>query len=133
MNIKLNRSGSIKVVDKIYEALERRHVFLIAITLEQVRPQDQFLDWFVNQFWRVILNKLSEIKQERPLIRIIGVISVEAKVAKPQIPRHLCCSVKQFDPEKMVELPLKTWNTEQICTWLEAYSTLDPWRNSRTC
>jgi hypothetical protein len=115
-----------KIVDKIYQALERSHVFLISITIEQIRPQDKFLEWFVNQFWSVIVKKLSEVTGERPLIRIIGVISVEAKVANQQIPKHLCCSVKQFAQEKMIELPLKSWNKVQIRAWLEAHSSLNP-------
>jgi inactive STAND/Effector-associated domain 9 len=115
-----------KLIDKIYEALERSHVFLISITIDQVRSQDKFLEWFINHFWCVLVNKLSQVKEERPLIRIISVISVESKVANSQIPKDLCCSVKQFAPEKMIELPLKAWTKDQISTWLEAYSNLNP-------
>jgi inactive STAND len=115
-----------KIIDAIYQSLPRNHVFFISVTIDQVRPQDVFLEWFVNQFWQKIAVKLAETKNKHPLIRIIGVVSVEGKVDKQRMPISLCCSVKQFKPEKMVELKLKTWTQGQIYKWLEAYSEIDP-------
>ncbi len=115
-----------KIIDAIYQSLPRRHVFFISVTIEQVRPQDIFLEWFVNQFWQKIVVKLSEAKIKNPLVRIIGVVSVEGKVDKKQMPTSLCCSLKQFRPDKMIELKLKSWTKSQICTWLKAYSEVDP-------
>jgi hypothetical protein len=115
-----------KIIDAIYQSLPRSHVFFISVTIEQIRPQDVFLEWFVNQFWQKIVVKLAEVKNKHPLVRIIGLVSVEGKVDKQRMPISLCCSLKQFKPEKMVELKLKPWTQGQICKWLEAYSELDP-------
>jgi inactive STAND/Effector-associated domain 9 len=115
-----------KIVDAIYKSLPRGHVFFISISIEQVRPQDTFLEWFVNQFWTEIVRKLDEVKNSHPLIRIIGIISVEGKVDKKHTPSHLCTPFKQFDQYRMLELKLKPWTESQICTWLEAYSNIDP-------
>ncbi len=115
-----------KIIDAIYQSLPRSHVFFISVIIEQVRPQDVFLEWFVNQFWQKIAVKLSEVKSKHPLIRIIGIVSVEEKVDRQRMPTSLCCSLKHFEPEKMLELKLKAWTQGQICKWLAAYSEIDP-------
>jgi inactive STAND len=115
-----------KIVEAIYNSLPRGHVLFISISIEQIRPQDTFLEWFINQFWVEVVRKLSEVTNSHPLIRIIGIISVEGKVDKKHMPIHLCAPLKQFDQHKMLELKLKPWTKSQICTWLEAYSNLDP-------
>lgn len=113
------------IVDAIYKSLSPGHVFFISISIEQVRQQDTFLEWFVNKFWIEIVRKLSEVKNSHPLIRVIGIISVEGKVEKKHIPSHLCSSLSKFDQNKMLELKLKRWEESQIHTWLTAYSDLD--------
>jgi inactive STAND/Effector-associated domain 9 len=115
-----------QIIDAIYQSLPRSHVFFISVAINQVRPQDVFLEWFVNQFWQKVVMKSLEVKNKPPLVRIIGVVSVQGKVDKNRMPINLCCSLKNFEPEKMLELKLQAWTKGQICKWLEAYSEIDP-------
>jgi hypothetical protein len=113
-----------EVIRGICQSLQSGNVLLIQVEVYCVDPRDNFLVWFIQQFWQPLINEVAVLDQERPLIRVVSVISVGNIVPRECLPAELCCTTKKFHPQKLLELPLQKWTEKEICTWLFKFSNL---------
>jgi len=112
------------LIEKIYGALYGGQVFLIQIEIPQLDAKSTFLDWFVNQFWCPLVRRLPTVSQTSPLVKIFAVVTVRGSVNKTCLSDELICPNRQFDGEKILNLPLQKWTEADICNWLVSFSGL---------
>ena len=113
-----------KIINKICDSLRSGNILFIQIDICDFTSQDTFLDWFVQQFWCKLLEKLPEITQKYPLIRFVAVLSVCGSMPQDFLLSDLCCKSNKFDSKKILDLPLKRWTEEEINNWLFNFSGL---------
>ncbi|UBF27483.1 hypothetical protein K9N68_05930 [Kovacikia minuta CCNUW1] len=113
------------IVDRICGSLRRGNIFYIQIEIYSLHAQDDFLNWFVNQFWCPLVRRLSGLCHEHPLIRLIAVLMVRDSLPKDSLPNSLCCRKQTFHGEKILELPLQNWTEPEIHNWLVKFSGLN--------
>lgn len=113
-----------EITEGICQSLQNGNVLLIQLGIYSINLGDNFLTWFIQQFWEQLINQLERLDQERPLIRVVSVISVGNIVPRECLPEALCCTLQRFDARKLLELPLQKWTEKEICLWLLKFSNL---------
>ncbi|MBD2458494.1 hypothetical protein H6G80_31065 [Nostoc sp. FACHB-87] len=94
-------------------------IFIKIENWDSVPDKAEFLNWFIENFWNVLIDELEVVFQEYSKIRFIV-----ALIAKSQVfPDCSClsdyfCFQNTFDCRKIVELPLPDWTVEDIRNWL---------------
>jgi hypothetical protein len=100
---------AVNIIERMFKPL-RRNSDVVFIELKNCHYlSSDVLEWFVNEFWDLVENKLATISKN--YIRVICVITADKKI-KPS-------------SEKLIELPLHRWEVDEIQDWLERYSNLD--------
>lgn len=133
------QSGDVDALDTAVQEIARRlcqraqtHIeeidagavaFLIDLNL--VPPKDlpkDFLSWLCKQFWEPLLTKYwCDFAQNRPLSLLLLVIRVEKLLPSP-LPANVFCTETDFDPARILELPLRNWSEKEITNWLFRFS-----------
>jgi hypothetical protein len=104
----------------ICNSLYAGNVFLLHVQIKcELGTDDQFIYWFVNEFWH---NLFQQLKPDQ-FIRVVGILSVDGEVSK-NIIGELCCTKSQFNCRKLLSLSLQKWKKEEISRWLISYSGL---------
>ena len=113
-----------EIISKICKSLRSGNILFIQIDIYDLSSQDTFLDWFVQQFWCILVDKLPEISQENPFIKLIAVLSIRGSIPEDLLLSDLCCESNEFDSKKILELPLEKWTDQEIKKWLLRFSGL---------
>lgn len=121
-----------EIINKICDSLSSGNIFFIQVDIYKLNCQDQFLDWFVHQFWCTLLERLPGLSQKHPLIRFVAVLSVRGSIPKDYLQPYLCCKKQNFDSKKILELPLQKWSHLEIKNWLFNFSGLTASHIGRT-
>lgn len=101
-----------------------------SIILLEIRTWDHhtlptvFLPWFVRDFWTPLVQRLPDIARKNPLVTVICVIVAHTPVQMTDFDPALQCCDDTFDPAKLLPLPLRCWNQNEIRDWLIRYSGL---------
>jgi hypothetical protein len=104
----------------ICNSLYAGNVFLLHVQIKcELGADDQFVHWFVEEFWHNLCLQLNPIQ----LIRVVGILSVDGGVPKNLI-NELCCTKNSFNRQKLLSLALQKWKKEEISRWLISYSGL---------
>lgn len=80
---------------------------------------DKLLSWFIKYFWNPLKQKHQEISQEYSWVKFMLFISISSTIPESYSNLNYCCSYENFDSLKIIELPLKNWNTTDIDDWLQ--------------
>jgi len=112
------------LLDKIVHSLISGQTFLIEVNLFALAPQDNFLEWFVNDFWRALISRLPAVAADKRMVRLMAIISVAGSIPEPCLPGRICCESTAISDGKMLNLPLRTWTESEICDWLFNFSGL---------
>jgi hypothetical protein len=109
-----------RINQAIWGALYAGNVFLLQVQIKcELCLDDQFIQWFVNEFWKNLCEPLNPSQR----IRLVGIFSVDMEVPKVLIDK-LRCTKSKFDSEKLLLLPLKKWKKDEIYGWLIDHSGL---------
>lgn len=128
VDVRPNR-GNIQVcvqalIDSIVHSLIGGHTFLIEVDLYALTPQDDFLEWFVNDFWIPLISRLPTVAAQKRMVRLMAILSVAGYVPEPCLPQHICCEGAAISDGKILNLPLQSWTELEICDWLFNFSGL---------
>ncbi len=113
-----------KIVDIICQSLEHGSIIFIDLNIYDLSYDNQFLNWFINSFWRFLVGKLSIVRNKCPLVKFLAVVSVGSSVPRNSLSSENYCTKQKFDSEKILKLPLQKWTETEIRTWLKTYSGL---------
>jgi hypothetical protein len=93
-------------------------VFIKVENWDSVIEQEQFLDWFIKNFWQVVICELKPVFEEYSKIRFIVALMAKSKVFLDCCFLEYFCVKDTFDFRKIIEIPLPDWTVEDIKTWL---------------
>jgi len=98
-------------------------LFIEICNWDDITGQNNFLDWFMDKFWKIVISELEIIFQEFSKIRFIVVLRSNAKIFEKSYPSYFCklsrnYKLTKFDPGQIIELPLLDWEVEDIKEWL---------------
>ena len=113
-----------EIVRSICDSLHGGQVLLFQVEIPCLDQKDNFLSWFINDFWSLLIRQLSLVSLEHPQIKVFGVVAVRGSVSKTCLPETLCCKPQQFSSDKALELPLQNWTDTEIKNWLISFSGL---------
>nr|WP_282453091.1 hypothetical protein [Brasilonema octagenarum] len=108
-----------KIIKKLCSSLcGGSTVFIKIENWDSVIDKEKFLDWFIEKFWKVLVNELESIFQEYSRIRFIVALTAKSKVFPYCLSIPHFCTEDTFDSCKILELPLPDWTVEDIRNWL---------------
>ncbi|MFB2934941.1 hypothetical protein ACE1B6_06650 [Aerosakkonemataceae cyanobacterium BLCC-F154] len=113
-----------ELIEKICSSLCSGNILFIQVDIYSLDSQNQFLSWFLKEFWCPLVRQLPEISQQHRLVRFVAVLSVGDLIEKDCLPDVLYCKKTKFDREKFLELPLQKWEQKHIEDWLFSFSEL---------
>lgn len=115
---------SLHIIERICQSLQSGSVVFIEIELWQnLAQREDFISWFLQDFWKKLLYSWHMASRQLPFIKLIAVIIANTPVPANCFP-HLRCTCDQFRSEKLLELPLDRWIEQDIRTWLYTHSKL---------
>lgn len=85
----------------------------------------EFLRWALTAFWAPLVAEAQKVAREYYPIHTILVVRSAGGAFQPDQPQSLRCSVKQFDPHKLLDLPLQHWAEPEIEMWLRKCDGLE--------
>ena len=89
------------------------------------------MTWFLCSFWEPLVNRLPQITADRRYVKLVALIHVRNPVAKKTLGLYRC-TAKEFEPTKLLDLPLEKWQLEEVKAWLFKYSGLAQPESGRT-
>jgi hypothetical protein len=94
-------------------------VFIKIENWDSIIEQKIFLDWFMEEFWKVLICELDPIFREYSKIRFIVALIAKSPIftKRSSYPNYFCKN-NTFDHRKIIELPLPKWTVEDIKKWL---------------
>ncbi len=94
-------------------------VFIKIENWDSIIEQKIFLDWFMKEFWEVLICELDPIFREYSKIRfLVALIAKSPVFTKRSSYPDFFCKKNTFDHRKIIELPLPKWTVEDIKKWL---------------
>ncbi|WP_017317444.1 hypothetical protein [Mastigocladopsis repens] len=94
-------------------------VFIRIENWDSIIEQKTFLDWFMKEFWEVLICEIDPIFREYSKIRfLVALIAKSPVFTKRSSYPVFFCKKNKFDHRKIIELPLPKWSVEDIKKWL---------------
>lgn len=94
-------------------------IFIRVENWDSVIDQENFLNWFIKEFWHPLISDLNPIFGEFGKIRFIVALVAKSKVFDDCSYLSPCfCTADTFQSGKAIELPLPDWEVEDIKKWL---------------
>jgi hypothetical protein len=85
----------------------------------------EFLHWALTAFWMPLVAEAQKVAKEHFPIHTILVVRSAGRAFQPDQSPAFRCSAKQFDPHKLLELPLQHWTETEIEMWLRKCDGLE--------
>ena len=103
-------------------------VFLEIRSLDDLLEQANFLEWFIKEFWKPLIDEVSAVSQKYKSKFIVALVadSEILDCTLPDYPASYFCDGAAYDCYKMLDLPLPDWLESDIFDWLVRFRTLSP-------
>jgi len=107
-------------------------IFIKIENWDNVIEKEIFLDWFMEEFWKVVICELEPVFRDYSKIRFLVALIAKSPVfpKRSSYPDYFCKKHK-FDHRKIIELPLPDWTVEDINTWLISFRGLSDAESSQ--
>ncbi len=116
-----------KIFDKIFDSVANGSIVFIELKkINLLSNREHFFSWLVNEFWKILIEKLSlncklkDIEQ----VRLIIIVMSDIDICKEYSQLPFFCTEIDFDKSKILEIPLKEWTEKDIRDWLTKHSGL---------
>ena len=114
-----------RVVQKLCGSLQSGSVVVIECRrCENLYPKPDIFHWILENFWKNLVRQVLLKAQECYEIKIITLLFVDGSLPEGCLATHHCCSLEQFNKNKLLEIPLMAWTQEDIKEWIARYSGL---------
>jgi hypothetical protein len=112
------------IIDRICESFQIGSTLFLDLRIrDDLSRNDNFLSWLVRAFWKPLVERVHGLIESIPLVRCVFLISADGTLVRSSLKRSLVSRV--FSEEKILELYLGRWTTEEIRTWLYKFSDLN--------
>ena len=105
-------------------------IFLEIKSVDDLLEQEAFLDWFVHQFWKPLIDEVMAVSKKYKSKFIVALIA-DSQILTDCSPAYFCDG-ESFDCYKLLELPLPNWTIEDIQLWLNRFQSLSPKMKNKT-
>jgi inactive STAND len=102
------------VIDAFAQVLRQCNILFLQVSLVLVETDDAFLNWFINNFWCALINRLPTLSRHNPCINLIGIVSIGGTLSQGAIQ----CGCE----DKIFRLPQEKWQEADILRWLRKFS-----------
>ncbi|NEP02585.1 MAG: hypothetical protein F6K58_28845 [Symploca sp. SIO2E9] len=125
-HLKLESESELKnLIKKLCLSLRGGSVIFIRVeNWDSLTNRDKFLDWFLEEFWRPLINELASIFNNYRGIRFIVALTAKSKVFKKTSCLPYFCTKQTFEQCKFIELPLPNWTVKDLERWLSKFRGL---------
>ena len=113
------------VLDGICGSIKGCNILFLHINLEWTEVNGEFMTWIIEHFWCRLIDRLPQLSQYNPYIKLVGVVSIDETLPKPTA-GSLCCKRSQVEPTRFQKLPQEKWREKDIHKWLCSFSQLPP-------
>ena len=114
------------IIEKMHGSLQSGSVVFIELRgVELIYDPTQLLNWFVEHFWVPYVRELPRLSKMYSRLRIVVIISADEPLPPNCVPAEISCTRDKFNSEKILELPLQNWTSDEIQEWLESYSGMN--------
>jgi hypothetical protein len=97
-------------------------IFLEIKSLDDLLEQEEFLEWFIKEFWKPLIDEITVVSKIYRSKFIVALIA-DSQILLDRSPDYFCDN-DSFDRYKMLELPLPNWTVEDIEDWLIRFRVL---------
>jgi len=79
----------------------------------------------LEDFWRNMVSELEMVSKQCYEVKIITLLFTGSKPLPDNNPVDYCCTIEQFQKNKLLKLPQEEWTQEDIRVWIARYSVRD--------
>lgn len=104
-------------------------IFLEIKSLDELLEQEEFLTWFIKDFWTPLIDEVSAVAKEfksKFIVALIADSQILPDCTSPDYPLEFFCEEGDFDCYKLINLPLPNWSLDDIQDWLIRFYPLSP-------
>ena len=116
-----------RVINKVCKSLQSGSIVFIEIKKwSDLQEQERILEWFIKDFWSYLIDECRSTIQQKDLldVRLLALIDADI-VLNDECSNLPCyCTLDDFDSKKILKIPLKDWEQEDIQKWLARYGGL---------
>jgi inactive STAND/Effector-associated domain 9 len=117
--------NTINLIQNLYKSLGNHSILFIQINLDLTKPDNDFLEWLVQDFWCKL------IKLCPHGVKVIGVLAMDEDFPE-ELKDTLCCHDQNtVSNKKLLPLPQEQWQEDEVYNWICRFSLLDRKYNFR--
>jgi hypothetical protein len=117
------------IIGKICQSLQSGSVFFLELRKwDELSCQEQILPWFIDNFWTPLVCQLPTITTTYRKVKFIVILVSDTELSSDCLALPYYCKRGEFDPLKIINLPLNAWTQKDIEDWLDSYSGLPAYR-----
>ena len=98
-------------------------MFFLEVNLPHLNSENEFVKWFLNVFWKQLLNRMPDFSAQNPASTFIVVVTIETALEESFL-KECSCGLSDFSSDKFIRLPEDTWGKEATFEWLNMYSQI---------
>jgi len=80
--------------------------------------------WLVEDFWGDLVRTLATVANDYEAVKLIFLLYVDGSLPENSIAEGHCCTLDDYQKHKLLEIPLKPWDRNDIHEWIASYSCL---------
>ena len=89
---------------KLSVSLKGGNVFFLEVNLPHLNGENEFVKWFLNIFWKQLLDRMPDFSAQNPASTFIVVVTIETDLEESFLKEHSCGS-SDFSSDKFIRLP----------------------------
>ncbi len=105
-------------------------IFLEIKGVDDLIEQEKFLGWFVDEFWKPLIDVVTEASKKYKNKFIVALIA-DSHILPDCSSNHFC-QCGEFDAYKLLELPLPNWTVDDVREWLIRFRVLSAAMKEKT-
>ena len=111
------------VLDKIKLSLKLKggNVFFMEVNLPDLEGESDFISWFIQKFWRRLLDRMPEFLLQNSASVFIVVVTLKTSLEDDCLKKH-SSKPSNLPTEKFVVMPEDRWREDKVREWLEKFS-----------
>jgi hypothetical protein len=113
------------IVRALVDSLAPGCIVWLDLECDSAANAPEFLGWFLETFWRQLVQELAERANTARFARVFGVIRYNVPIGAGRLKADWLCSADTFHALRFVEIPLEpAWKTSDISDWLIQYTAV---------
>jgi hypothetical protein len=108
------------ILDGVQGVLESCTIFFLEVNLSDFNENREFMDWFVHQFWKTLLDRVDRVRQKNPLFVCLGAVTLDSELDEEFV-NKMRFALSDC-PDRLVVFEGEAWDDKEIRNWMTRYS-----------